>query len=102
MSYYYYFKDGEVRCVETSQKRVLEESLGVVLYKDKAKAEEIKAKWKNDRIINIREELVAVYDDWMNNFITVPAFADYYGLDEKDAWAVIGLGRKLKEKGIKL
>ena len=100
--YYYYFKDGEVRCVETSQKRVLEESLGVVLYKDKAKAEEIKAKWENDRIINIREELVAVYDDWMNNFITVPAFADYYGLDVKDAQAVIDLGRKLKEKGIKL
>lgn len=102
MSYYYYFMDGEVKCVETSNKRAIEKDLGVVLYKDKAEAERIKAKWENDRIINIREELVAVYEDWMNNFVTIPAFAEYYGLDGKDAQLVIDLGSKLKEKGVKI
>ena len=102
MSYYYYFMDGEVRCVETGDKRALEKSLGAVLYKSKADAEGIKEKWENDRIINIRKELVAVYDDWMNNFVTVPAFAEYYGLDMKDAQSVIDLGRKLKGKGVEI
>lgn len=50
-----------------------------------------------EKIINIKEELIEVYLDWINNFITVPAFADYYGLSEADAKKVIELGRKLYE-----
>ena len=101
MSYYYYFMDGEVRCVETGNKRAIEKDLGAVLYKDKAEAERIKEKWENDRIINIRKELVAVYEDWFNNFVTIPAFADYYGLSEEESKQVIELGKKIYERRIK-
>lgn len=54
-----------------------------------------------EKVINIKEELIAVYEDWLNNFITVPAFADYYGLSEKEANKVIALGKELREKRFK-
>lgn len=54
-----------------------------------------------EKVINIKAELIAVYEDWLNNFITVPAFADYYGLSEKEANKVIALGKELREKRFK-
>ena len=98
LAYYYYVTDGEVRCVETSYKKEMEKVLGAVLYENKEEAEKIKETQKKNRIINIREELIAVYEDWVNNFITIPAFADYYGLSEKDAKEVVDLGKKLYNK----
>ena len=54
-----------------------------------------------EKVINIKAELIAVYEDWLNSFITVPAFADYYGLSEKEANKVIALGKELREKRFK-
>ncbi len=54
-----------------------------------------------EKIINIKQELIDVYLDWMNNFISIPAFADYYGLSEKDAKVVLDLGRKYHEQKAK-
>ena len=51
-----------------------------------------------EKVINIRKNLIDVYLDWINNFITIPAFADYYGLSESEAKAIIDLGRKLHDK----
>lgn len=51
--------------------------------------------------INIREDLIDVYLDWMNNFVTIPAFADYYGLSEEESKKVIDLGKKIYERRLK-
>lgn len=40
-------------------------------------------------------EIIELYLDYFNNFLTVGAFADYYGLDDVDAYYIIELGRKL-------
>ena len=53
------------------------------------------------KMINIREELIDVYLDWMNNFVTIPAFADYYGLSEEESKKVIDLGKKIHERRLK-
>lgn len=49
-------------------------------------------------INNIKEVLNDVYLDWVNNFATIPAFASWYGVDEKEARAIIDMGRKIHEK----
>lgn len=51
-----------------------------------------------ENVINIRKNLIDVYLDWVNNFITIPAFADYYGVSESEAKAIIDLGRKLHDE----
>ena len=41
-------------------------------------------KMNNMEVINnIKEVLNDVYLDWVNNFATIPAFASWYGVDEK-------------------
>ena len=55
----------------------------------------------SEKIINIREDLCEVYIDWLNNFVTVPAFADFYGLQEDEAKKVIELGKKIHERCLK-
>lgn len=52
-------------------------------------------------MINIRENLIDVYLDWLNNFVTIPAFADYYGLSEEESKKVIDLGKKIHERRLK-
>ena len=42
-----------------------------------------------------RAELIAMYLDWCNNFLTIERFAEYYNIDEDKAERVIFLGRKL-------
>jgi len=44
-----------------------------------------------------RADCRAMYLDWVNNFLTVARFAEYYGLDAVTASAVIDEGRALHE-----
>jgi hypothetical protein len=44
------------------------------------------------------QEIIEIYLDWVNNFISLEKFAEHYGLDEIDANYVIELGRKLNNK----
>lgn len=39
-----------------------------------------------------------LYIDWFRNFLTVPRFAEYYGLTEAQAHRVIKTGRKLNHR----
>lgn len=41
-----------------------------------------------------------MYLDWVNNFLTVEKFAEYYTLSVKDALVVIERGRKLHEEEV--
>jgi len=47
-------------------------------------------------------EAIKLYLDWWNNFITLGAFADYYGITEDEALAIINVGRKENEDKAKL
>lgn len=40
-----------------------------------------------------RQKIEDLYIDWVNNFLTVPRFAEYYGLTEEQAHRVISTGR---------
>lgn len=44
-----------------------------------------------------REQLTAVYLDWRNNFLTIGAFADHYGLHDIEAEMLINLARRCFE-----
>jgi hypothetical protein len=44
------------------------------------------------------EEIIAIYLDWVNNFLSLDKFADHYGLDEIDAYEIIELGRILNNE----
>jgi len=47
------------------------------------------------------ETLVKVYLDWVNNFLTVGRYAEYYGVDETEALWTIEEGRRLHEEQCK-
>jgi len=49
----------------------------------------------NEVLDKTDEEIIAMYLDYVNNFLTVGVFADHYGLNEIDAHYSIELGRKL-------
>ena len=42
-----------------------------------------------------REQLKAVYLDWINNFLTIGGFADHYGLTDRQAEILINLAREV-------
>lgn len=42
-----------------------------------------------------KEQIITMYLDYVNNFLTVDAFADHYGLLNWQANKVINLGREL-------
>lgn len=44
------------------------------------------------------EEIIKIYLDWVNNFLTLSKFAEYYNIDEIDAHYIIDLGRKLNDE----
>jgi hypothetical protein len=44
-----------------------------------------------------REELINVYLDWKNNFLTIAGFADHYGLHDSEAYELINLSRQCAE-----
>ena len=37
---------------------------------------------------------IAMYLDWVNNFITIYAFAGYYDIDDFDASVIIEIGKR--------
>ena len=46
----------------------------------------------------MREALAAIYREWINDFLTIGGFADYYHLTDEDAETIIRLGRKFHEE----
>lgn len=50
----------------------------------------------------MRERLKAMYLDWVNNFLTVPVFAEHYGISEKLAELIIDEGRELHNSDVEL
>jgi hypothetical protein len=40
------------------------------------------------------EMIIKMYLDYLNNFLTVDCFAEYYWLDNDDARIIIDMGRK--------
>lgn len=40
-------------------------------------------------------DLIGMYLDWFNNFLTVPRFAEYYGISESLANTIITQGREV-------
>lgn len=44
-----------------------------------------------------RNDLIAVYLDWRNNFLTITGFAEYYGLHDQEAADLIDLARRCFE-----
>lgn len=36
-----------------------------------------------------------IYLDWLNNFLTIPAFANYYGISEENAQSLIDTCRNI-------
>ena len=45
-----------------------------------------------------RENLIALYLEWRNNFLTIGAFADHYGLYDDEANELIRIARKAFER----
>jgi hypothetical protein len=43
----------------------------------------------------LNNEIRLAYLDWVNNFISIPAFAQYYGISEDHAVMIIRIGRDL-------
>lgn len=43
------------------------------------------------------EQLIEMYLNYANKFITVEKFAEWYGLEEEDAYTIIEMGRKYNE-----
>ena len=51
-----------------------------------------------NKIKYIRDYLADIYLDWVNDFLTVERFSEYYGLDEEDAKQLLKLGKKCHEQ----
>lgn len=43
---------------------------------------------------------VEMYLDWLNNFLSVAAFAAHYGISEEKAEKIIDLGRQISQMEI--
>ena len=52
------------------------------------------------KIIYLRDYLADLYLDWVNNFLTIEVFAEYYGLDEEDAKALLQIAKKSHEQRV--
>lgn len=48
----------------------------------------------------LRQQLADLYLEWVNDWITVECFAEYYGLTEEQAKTVIELGRQIHEENV--
>jgi hypothetical protein len=46
----------------------------------------------------LKNKLVLFYLDWVNDFVGVDTFADYYGIERGRAEKMIRIGRKLHER----
>ena len=47
--------------------------------------------------LTVKENLQAIFLDWINNFISRERFAEYYGLTIEQANTLIELGREIHE-----
>jgi hypothetical protein len=52
------------------------------------------------KTIYLRDYLADLYLDWINNFLTISVFAEYYGLDEEDARDLLKLAKKSHEQRV--
>jgi hypothetical protein len=52
------------------------------------------------KIKYLRDYLADVYLDWVNNFLTIERFAEYYGLDEGDAKQLLAIAKKSHEQRV--
>jgi len=52
------------------------------------------------KIIYLRDNLADLYLDWVNNFLTIEKFSEYYGLDEEDAKQLLVLAKKCHEQRV--
>lgn len=41
------------------------------------------------------DKFAAMYLDWINNFLTIGAFADHYNISDETAARIIDLGRQI-------
>lgn len=48
----------------------------------------------------LRDYLADLYLDWVNNFLTIEVFAEYYGLDDDDARDLLKLAKKCHEQRV--
>ena len=52
------------------------------------------------KIIYLRDTLADLYLDWVNNFLTIEKFSEYYGLDDDDAKQLLVLAKKCHEQRV--
>ena len=52
------------------------------------------------KTIYLRDKLADLYLDWVNNFLTIEKFSEYYGLDEEDAKQLLVLAKKCHEQRV--
>lgn len=52
------------------------------------------------KVIYLRDTLADLYLDWVNNFLTIGRFSEYYGLDEEDAKDLLKLAKKCHEQRV--
>jgi hypothetical protein len=52
------------------------------------------------KIMYLRDYLADLYLDWVNNFLTIEKFSEYYGLDEDDAKALLEIAKKSHEQRV--
>jgi len=52
------------------------------------------------KVIYLRDYLADLYLDFVNNFLTIEIFAEYYGLDEDDASDLLKLAKKSHEQRV--
>ncbi len=50
----------------------------------------------------MKKSLIALYLDWVNNWLTLSAMADHYGFDPVDLDQLIHIGRKAHEAEVLL
>ncbi len=44
------------------------------------------------------EKIIDMYEKYLNDFVTVEKFSEWYWLDEDDAQIIIDMGRKYRER----
>jgi len=52
------------------------------------------------KTIYLRDYLADVYLDWVNNFLTIERFSEYYGLEEDDARKLLEIAKKSHEQRV--
>jgi hypothetical protein len=52
------------------------------------------------KIIYLRDYLADLYLDWVNNFLTIEVFSEYYGLEEDDAKKLLEVAKKSHEQRV--